>query len=519
MSKPFYKHENEDRHETLHDDKMRVLDLVAAEFDPPDDIGIFDDPLRCYKINKKWAKFLTGMVLWLAESPVWKNAQDEGYSAIDEFSKFLEGDDCMLFSLRQKPEDDCILQQTLDGGATWTDVFDFSLCLAIAPNADGSVTVNNFYTNTFQTFQENVYNDFVTNYVSSITDIHPELGYGDSDDEFRDDALCYALDALIDSVCLAANEFFDQQAETGNDLKTSLALAGAIIGIIALAATGVGTPAAAVLATQAALWAAGIGIGAALGGILYDHYIDTNQAAYNDNDAKLEVLCCLYDNLAGANVDQADLIAAFTCAGLSENAQAIHDAAAILVQEDATYAAFAQNMSIGFNSAKLGLLPVCPCEDTLWVVEFDFAVANGGFVQQEGGDRGIYSAGSWTSSQAPNNVEGIIIYKELPADCNVKEVGMDYDFSGGTWKIIATLRNNQNSGSGQEVVFQSIDVTVSPNCGWGFEDDPVHRTYLVVSLDQTNSNNQTGHITKIRLRGNGTKPTGYQTEPASAECP
>ena len=383
--------EAQDRVVTIDDEKKRALDLWDVRLMPPD-VGIFDEPTRCYRINKHWAAIVMGMVSWLAELPVWVEAEHEGYSAIEEIQRFLVGNDCMSqFQLRQKPGDFCILQQSLDGGSTWVDAFDFSLCEAIQDGSNSTTQVNNFYTNNFQTFQNNVYNHYVENYVSSVTDIHPELGYGDSDDEFRDDALCFALGKLIDSVCIAANEFFEGQAQTANDLQTSLAIAGAVIGIIALAASGVGTPAAALLATQAGLWAAGIGIGTALGSALYDHYLDTNQAAYNDGAAREELLCCLYGELQGANVDHADLIAAFSCTGLSANAQAIHDAAAILVNELATYAAFTENMAIGFQSAKLGLLPSCPCTtsegytaDFTLGIPTNWEIKNGTFVSGQG---------------------------------------------------------------------------------------------------------------------------------------
>jgi hypothetical protein len=136
--------EDKDRHASLYDDKIRWLDLVNTKLEPPEGIGIFDEPVRCYRINKKWAKFLTGIVLWLADMPIWANAQDEGYSAIEEFLRFLVGEDCMAFELRQSPDDSCILQQSLDGGETWTDVFDFSLCLD-AQLASTESTLTNIY--------------------------------------------------------------------------------------------------------------------------------------------------------------------------------------------------------------------------------------------------------------------------------------------------------------------------------------------------------------------------------------
>jgi len=343
--------------------RKQIFPLGEVERTPPS-VGIFDSPTRCYIVNKEWAEHIMGMVHLLADVVSWKDAQDESYFAIKEVLRFMQGMECMDFELRQSPDDNCILQQTTDGGDTWTDVFDFSLCATIQDGASQSSIITNYY-NTLQNYQNNVYNDYFNNYAGDITNIHPELGFGDSDDAARNNALCNALDALIAGICDSANKFFDEQTNAANDLKTSLALAGAILGIIALAASGVGTPAAIILAGDVALWAAGVGIGAALGATLYDHWQETNQAAYNDEDAKDELLCCLYDAMQGSNPDQTALISALeSCAGsLSTEAAAIANAGAIMMAEIALYAAFTENMAIGFQSAKLGLLPGCACEE------------------------------------------------------------------------------------------------------------------------------------------------------------
>ena len=105
-----------------------------------------------------------------------------------------------------------------------------------------------------------------------------------------------------------------------------------------------------------------------LGVALFDHFTGTNRSAYEDLDARVEVVCCLLAAIEGANVDRDDFEGAFSCVALSTNAQAIHDAAKIYATEDATYAALVENMRIGFNSANLGLLPNCACLDTwLWI--------------------------------------------------------------------------------------------------------------------------------------------------------
>ena len=56
--------------------------------------GIFDDPVRCYQVNKEWASLIMGFVSLLTEIRMWQGATDEGFPAILEVEKFLDGDTC-----------------------------------------------------------------------------------------------------------------------------------------------------------------------------------------------------------------------------------------------------------------------------------------------------------------------------------------------------------------------------------------------------------------------------------------
>ena len=262
-----------DRIVTIDDEKKRALDLWDVRLVPPE-VGIFDEPTRCYRINKEWAAIVMGLVSWLTELPIWANAENEGYGAIEEISRFLVGNNCMEFQLRQSPDDFCILQQTLDGGTTWSNVFDFSLCTSIRDGTSETSIFNNYITN-LTSFQNNVYNNYVSNYTTSITDIHPELGYGDSDDAHRDSGLCHALTQLVDAICDSALEVLAESDNVANDLKSSLALVGAVLGLLILAGSGVGLPAASIMA--ASLAAGGIGLGAAVAASIYDKISETSE--------------------------------------------------------------------------------------------------------------------------------------------------------------------------------------------------------------------------------------------------
>ena len=79
-----------DRIVVLDDEKKRVLDLQDMDLPPPE-VGIYDGTVRYYKANLEWAKFIEGHVSWLASTAAWKDAEDEGYHAIQQISIFLEG--------------------------------------------------------------------------------------------------------------------------------------------------------------------------------------------------------------------------------------------------------------------------------------------------------------------------------------------------------------------------------------------------------------------------------------------
>jgi hypothetical protein len=140
--------EDNDRVECFADEKRRVLELGHMNLIPPN-VGIFDEPTRCYRINKQWASIVMGMVSWLAETAVWQAANNEGYDAIQQILSFMVGENCMSFELRQSPTNSCHLEQSTDGGLSWSLVFDYSLC--VPPSITALVnSVNNINNNTQQ---------------------------------------------------------------------------------------------------------------------------------------------------------------------------------------------------------------------------------------------------------------------------------------------------------------------------------------------------------------------------------
>lgn len=130
-----------------------IYELGKVERVPPE-VGIFDSPTRCFVVNVEWWSHIAGMVHLLADVVSWRDADDESYFAIKEILRFMQGIECMDFQLRQNPDDSCLLEQTLDGGETWTTAFNYALCLTAQLSS-----INQYLTAAYQ--QSLVDNGFV----------------------------------------------------------------------------------------------------------------------------------------------------------------------------------------------------------------------------------------------------------------------------------------------------------------------------------------------------------------------
>jgi len=327
----------------------------------PPDIGIFDPPTRCFIINQEWWTIVSGMVDWLADVAAWPAAQDEEYAAIKEIQRFMQGVECMDFALRQSPADNCILQQTLDGGTTWTDVFDFSLCATIQDQSN-SVNIQNAITYVQPTFQD-TYNDYITNYVAAPSDVHPDLAYSAENRTELNAAYCNAVWTLVNILADNSIEYYRDFNELQNEINIGIAIATVVLSVIALAgAVPTAGASLAALAPLAALWGVSIGVAATLGNALVDSYQAHTIDQFQDTNAREEVACYIVENLSGEDNTHATMIATIQGHTLTDNAAAIADVLAIVIEAPATYAAFLEKWQNNLEYAEAGIELFCPCE-------------------------------------------------------------------------------------------------------------------------------------------------------------
>jgi len=75
-------------------DKNLIIDF--SDFNKPiPDVGIFDEPTRCHRINREWSKLVFGFLDILTDVKAWNEAVDERYIAVQAIQNFMVGEDCV----------------------------------------------------------------------------------------------------------------------------------------------------------------------------------------------------------------------------------------------------------------------------------------------------------------------------------------------------------------------------------------------------------------------------------------
>lgn len=501
------------------DEKLLVPDFRDIQRIPPD-VGIFDEPTRCYRINVQWAKIVMGWVKWLATMSAWVEAENDLYPAIAEILRFTIGEDCLDFQLRQSPTDNCILEQSLDGGDSWSPVFDFSLCDSIV---DNSTTINNNqqYIEYFENVYQEIYNDFITNYVSSPSDVHSELSYGTGSDTELDAAYCNAVYTLVSVSCDVAIQGIQGLDEGQDKANVFLALAGFVLTGIAIAGAlpTAGTSLIA-LAGIAKWWGPIVGITGVVANNLYDQWQASQISQYQDEAAQFEVTCYIVDNLPGDQNTQAAMLSTLQNHTLTGNAAVIADNLAILLEADATYAAFLQAWNVNLEFAEAGIELFCPCT-SIPCVEYDFTVNDGGWiVRPDVPGRGEYISGQGWISKDANGIHSVYIIKDFTG-VTIERVELEGENYSASDFIMETkqiqMRDNYSSSSGQVTLFNSSGGNASTVCTPGDSGLPASRNWLTANY-QTPSTGSVFVIRKIRVFYSAGAPTGWTSENCSEGC-
>jgi hypothetical protein len=343
---------------------------------PAPESGIFDAPKACcIEINFLWRPHVLGALGALMQRDSWTGDDDEQFRATQEVEKFINRclqdceEDCGVYALRQNPVNKCQLQQSLDGGATWTLAFDFSLCRNTVNDTIYVMNVNN------------TYNQLITNltnqYDGTVESVAPETVYDSDPDEtaLRDRALCYAITHAVDIICDMVIAGIEEQQ--GNTALAALAI-GAGVAIFlgyTILTGGLGA-----IAAFGAFTTAGVtGAGAASALINWASTVISNHSKepFEDLAARADVACCWYNALKGATVTEAAFADSLTGCTFTGNAQVIRDVIHDANQIEAQFLQFTQLFRQSIAAERAELLPPCPCESYCYL--FEFRTANRSF--------------------------------------------------------------------------------------------------------------------------------------------
>lgn len=258
--------------------------------------SIFDEPTYCFKINKDWAgHFLGAILISLNQPDTWK--ADETHDVewarlqvIEWVAKLLTEDQCM-------PCCDDLVEQITElvsiNNTMLTNIVTIVTNLTTVIN-NQTTQIDNSETIIEQNLQQ-TYNQLVTNYNQQLNinqeyttlnqmlydgtpeSIAPNIGTNWNDS--GDGALCAAVKRYVEKA------IYDRTNEINIDYAAESAVINAIVVAMAAAA---GLTVGASAAIGAVIAGANLAAGLAL---------SAWNASVNDPNARLKVICCMYDHL------------------------------------------------------------------------------------------------------------------------------------------------------------------------------------------------------------------------------
>ncbi len=345
----------------------------GQRYEPPP-AGIQDSPYVCVRVNLFWIPHLLGFLAAGLQLDAWAGA-DDGWAGRQEIERLMRAlndlTGCVSLGentlLRQNPANACQLQQSQDGGLSWSLAFDFSRCRPNSPMEN-----LRFYTDIQNTL--NTYNQTWNNN-PTVPAFTPELVYDSSgpDNARRDAALCFALGTLYDSIMeyhleAVANPPARPLFEIV--LTLGFAIAGGLIA--SLGTGGAATPVAAA-AIVGAIGNAAIALGITA-------IVELNRADFLN--ARADVLCCMYNNLKGETPTVANFQAAAGCQFPPGAAANVAAQLSQYLQSQDVYLSFLKHMEDAYGISELIDLPPCPCES--WEYTFDSATLPPWVIMQNG---------------------------------------------------------------------------------------------------------------------------------------
>lgn len=348
------------------------------------------------------------------------------------------GESVMPFKLRQNPTNDCLLEQSLNNGVSWSTAYDFSKCRSTSDTLailDAIERGNALLA------------ELIDLYDGTPGSVDPILDYGDENDDLRDDALCYALDLWVGALQGSARDIKASGLQNASD---TLAIVGTVLGgassaIGALASiAGIAFFAPEIVAGLT-LGAVGAGIGAIVTGLQAD------AINFDDPDAVEDVTCCMLGNLAGATLTETAFQNALTgCTFETENSQFLGDIVAGILADTGAYLTFIKLLASIIPAAIDGVQLPCPCGEEFcdaWdfesLTEFPDPPLELGTTSQFIAETGVRNNGDGNASVIWNSPIGAVTvtsvqFERLSSGNPGQDAAIQYEISGGGFVTLFT---------------------------------------------------------------------------------
>lgn len=317
---------------------------------------------------------LMGITEYLRWKPRWTNP---GAASWPEFTDFADAIDSRLMNMnclqfRPSPTDVCIMEVSYDSGDTWATMFDFGLCLA--PLRDD-------ISDQIETKGDELLQALDDLYDETPGSISEDVVYdATSDDDFRDFALCNALQVIVPAMCQAELNRREEEAEIWSEVGDALRAIGEI-------ALGFGQ----VYITI------GAGIASAWLEFASANWQSLSDTVLNDTDAQELVACCMYDAMKGVTPSQTSFEESLDNCGFTGGTFAAQIAGAIapMLESLGFYLSFLDTWGKLFEYAEAGLIDSCPCPETFCSLQ-DWTIDDGGWVKEPAHQgAGVWSAAGW----------------------------------------------------------------------------------------------------------------------------
>jgi hypothetical protein len=316
----------------LENKKMRpirwVYDLLREKFPTrkkaltPPSVGMFDSPTACVQVNLEWSSHVIGALESLSQMDSWRGNDLTQFQALQEVEKLFNAlaveSDCesdMPTLLRQNPTNSCLLEYSIDNGATWSLAFDYSLCIGetVQNTIENTINQGDIYT-FINDSTEYIYllrKEYRTTYNLTINNMYPSLvvPVGQQPSDFNEDALCYLCNDFVDSTSAMFVQAINEKNDNvgANQSSLFLAVIGVGLAIIGVMATGgIGLLWGSVAITGAAAAAAVGGFYYSIANVVSNLVLNGDELAYDyaytafqNATARRRVACCMYNNMIG----------------------------------------------------------------------------------------------------------------------------------------------------------------------------------------------------------------------------